>query len=760
MYGNARTYSHGGVDASQRTRVTFVVRCKDVDPGKQEHLFVLGDAVPLGSWSVAHAVPMMREERASTPEPTTSLATATGGGGGDGAGSALALLPGAPHGSRGAPWCATVELDSGTQVDYKYCILVRDPVTGAIDLAQEPRFEPFEGNRVLKVFGVGMRVDDRKFGEPFMATDESRIRVNYGRVFSRFEAPKSESLDCTSDGAVASARNAPLRSGLAATPRGQNPGHLGGHPEQRRGGAGPRAGARQQHPHFALRLRAGVPAGGDARQVLPRVLQGRAVAALPHDHRDLRGRHAPYQELRSLALARVLQREPQIRRYSGESVSRGGSDLDTRLPPVGVAVAAASQAVRCQDRFLPAHAVAIERDVPHAAGDCRAAPRPQEPCHPGRRRRFGYGERHRPEAAGVRGAAGQLSRVSRRAGAGAGGHPEGGAREAVRARRDPRPGGAHQQHVRQRRWRRLHAGAVHRAGHLFRRARGHLLTGGYGVSDAHPRRSEPGAVRVRGVGGGEQGPAHPERVHRLLACAVGREAAQARRRSDVRGWPHYRRLGGVVPVGSGARLGAGGAPDQTRAGVWRRRAHAGIRGLPAPHHRAGGEVVAGVAAAPVPVRLRRHAHRDGSAARAHGARLGQTVRHGHAGAGADLQQLAQPGGDHERAQPGDVAERVQGLGQGGAGRRARLLLPLERQVPVAGEPAQCGLVVDREDRRAGVALQGRRPGVWRVASERAARPPRVGAELVRRAGHLGQSMGAGATARCEQGRHGGDHPAV
>ncbi|KAK4534121.1 hypothetical protein CDCA_CDCA01G0146 [Cyanidium caldarium] len=217
MYGNARTYSHGGVDASQRTRVTFVVRCKDVDPGKQEHLFVLGDAVPLGSWSVAHAVPMMREERASTPEPTTSLATATGGGGGDGAGSALALLPGAPHGSRGAPWCATVELDSGTQVDYKYCILVRDPVTGAIDLTQEPRFEPFEGNRVLKVFGVGMRVDDRKFGEPFMATDESRIRVNYGRVFSRFEAPKSESLDCTSDGAVASARNAPLRSGLAAT---------------------------------------------------------------------------------------------------------------------------------------------------------------------------------------------------------------------------------------------------------------------------------------------------------------------------------------------------------------------------------------------------------------------------------------------------------------------------------------------------------------------------------------------------------------
>jgi hypothetical protein len=43
-----------------------------------------------------------------------------------------------------------------------------------------------------------MRVDDRKFDELFNEMNEARIRVDYGHVFSRLEAPSSSQSSSSS----------------------------------------------------------------------------------------------------------------------------------------------------------------------------------------------------------------------------------------------------------------------------------------------------------------------------------------------------------------------------------------------------------------------------------------------------------------------------------------------------------------------------------------------------------------------------------
>lgn len=43
-----------------------------------------------------------------------------------------------------------------------------------------------------------MRVDDRKFDELFNEMNEARIRVDYGHVFSRLEAPSSSQASSSS----------------------------------------------------------------------------------------------------------------------------------------------------------------------------------------------------------------------------------------------------------------------------------------------------------------------------------------------------------------------------------------------------------------------------------------------------------------------------------------------------------------------------------------------------------------------------------
>jgi trehalose 6-phosphate synthase/phosphatase len=180
MFGQVHLLSEPAIVSPHRTRVTFLVRCRQVTDTSGEQLILVGDHPALGGWDPARGVPMLRQERSSTPEPATVGATGV---------SSQVSSASAQLGSRSFYWSCEVVLDIGSQINYKYCIVARDPDSGIVDLSREPRFESFEGNRKLKVMGIAMRVDDHKFGERYDATDESRIRVDYGRVFGGFEAP-------------------------------------------------------------------------------------------------------------------------------------------------------------------------------------------------------------------------------------------------------------------------------------------------------------------------------------------------------------------------------------------------------------------------------------------------------------------------------------------------------------------------------------------------------------------------------------------
>ncbi|KAF6002310.1 Trehalose-6-P synthase/phosphatase complex synthase subunit [Cyanidiococcus yangmingshanensis] len=198
MFGQVQILSEPAASSAHRTRVAFMVRCRQVADAAGEQLVLVGDHPALGGWDLARSVPMVRQERSSTPEPTAVAATGS---------SSQALSAGAQQGSRSFYWTCEVVLDNGSQINYKYCIVARDPDSGVVDLSREPRFENFEGNRKLKVMGIAMRVDDHKFGERYDATDESRIRVDYGRVFGGFEAP------CVAEG-HSSYRGADANEGL------------------------------------------------------------------------------------------------------------------------------------------------------------------------------------------------------------------------------------------------------------------------------------------------------------------------------------------------------------------------------------------------------------------------------------------------------------------------------------------------------------------------------------------------------------------
>jgi trehalose 6-phosphate synthase/phosphatase len=193
MFKHQNVTPDAGAVSPHRTRVTFLVRCRQVVDAAGEQLVLVGDHPALGSWEPARGVPMTRQERSSTPEPVSTSAIGQ---------QAHATLSSSQQSSRAASWSCEVVLDNGSQLNYKYCIVARDPDSGVIDQSHEPRFESFEGNRRLKVMGIAMRVDDHNFGERYDATDESRIRVDYGRVFGGFEAPRQLEVPSLEGGSV------------------------------------------------------------------------------------------------------------------------------------------------------------------------------------------------------------------------------------------------------------------------------------------------------------------------------------------------------------------------------------------------------------------------------------------------------------------------------------------------------------------------------------------------------------------------------
>ncbi|KAK4523787.1 hypothetical protein GAYE_SCF00G1683 [Galdieria yellowstonensis] len=169
------------MEQSSKTTVKFHVRC---ETQRGERLALVGDLEALGAWDPARAIPLWTNSK------------------------------------KYPRWSCSVTLPCNTWINYKYCIVdygddfdvatnsgadsLEDGQKEAQFFSEDPhpprfvRWENFEANRRLKTSGVFMRVDDRKFDELFNEMNEARIRVDYGHVFSRLEAPSSSQSSSSS----------------------------------------------------------------------------------------------------------------------------------------------------------------------------------------------------------------------------------------------------------------------------------------------------------------------------------------------------------------------------------------------------------------------------------------------------------------------------------------------------------------------------------------------------------------------------------